>query len=158
MENIQPALIINSQYIKDLSLEIPHAPQIFAEVREQPAVKVDIAVHPTRLENNLYTVDLNVNLNGEVENKPLFILELTYAAAVTLNVPEEHLEAVLNIEIPRLIYPSARNVVTQCLMESGLPPIMLSPLDFAAIYQARKGSETQTVQPEEQKKASKKKK
>ena len=152
MENTQPALIINSQYIKDLSLEIPHAPQIFAEVKSQPAVKVDIAVHPTPLEDNLYTVDLNINLNGEVEGKPLFILELTYAAAVTLNVPEEHFEAVLNIEIPRLIYPYARNVVTQCLMESGLPPIMLSPLDFAAIYEARKNQASEVQESAKNKK------
>ena len=154
MENTQPALMINSQYIKDLSLEIPHAPQIFAEVSEQPAVKVDIGVHPTRLADNLYTVELNINLNGDTSGKPLFILELTYAAAVTLNVPEEHLEAILNIEIPRLIYPYARNVVTQCLMESGLPPIMLSPLDFAAIYEARKNSASE--EKESAKKSNKK--
>lgn len=140
MANEQMALMINSQYIKDLSLEIPHAPQIFAEVKSQPSIKVDINVQPAKLADNFHTVDLNLNLTGETEGKTLFILELTYAAAVTLNVPAEHLEAVLNIEIPRLIYPYARNVVTQCLMESGLPPIMLSPLDFAAIYEARKNS------------------
>ena len=164
MANEQPALIINSQYIKDLSLEIPHAPQIFAEVRSQPSVKIDIGVHPARIADNLYAVELNVNLNGDAEGKPLFILELTYAAAVTLNVPAEHLEALLNIEIPRLIYPYARNVVTQCLMESGLPPIMLSPLDFAAIYAARKnatgaeGKKAEEPVKAESKKASKKKK
>ena len=152
MENTQPALIINSQYIKDLSLEIPHAPQIFTEMKSQPAVKVDIAVHPAPLEGNLHTVDLNINLNGEADGKPLFILELTYAAAVTLNVPEEHLEAVLNIEIPRLIYPYARNVVTQCLMESGLPPIMLSPLDFAAIYESRKNQASEAQETAKNKK------
>jgi len=158
MANEQPALVINSQYIKDLSLEIPHAPQIFSEIRSQPAVKVDISVHPERIADNLYAVNLNVNLTGDTDGKPLFILELTYAAAVVLNVPAEHLEAVLNIEIPRLIYPYARNVVTQCLMESGLPPIMLSPLDFAAIYAARKsGSEKVAPTAEESKKAEPKK-
>ena len=156
--------MINSQYIKDLSLEIPHAPQIFAEVKSQPSIRVDINVHPAKVADNLYTVDLNLNLNGETEGKTLFILELTYAAAVTLNVPAEHLEGVLNIEIPRLIYPYARNVVTQCLMESGLPPIMLSPLDFAAIYAARQNAAQAAVQKAEEpakaetKKAAKKKK
>jgi len=161
MANEQMALMINSQYIKDLSLEIPHAPQIFAEVKSQPSIKVDINVQPAKLADNLYTVNLNLNLNGETEGKALFILELTYAAAVTLNVPAEHLEAVLNIEIPRLIYPYARNVVTQCLMESGLPPIMLSPLDFAAIYAARQNAAAaQAEEPanDESKKAAKKKK
>lgn len=149
MANEQPALVINSQYIKDLSLEIPHAPQIFSQVNTQPAVKVDIAVNAAPLANNVYTVNLGINLNGDVSGKPLFILELTYAAAVTLNVPAEHLEAVLNIEIPRLIYPYARNVVTQCLMESGLPPIMLSPLDFAAIYEARRNRAAEAPAPAE---------
>jgi len=138
MANEQPALIINSQYIKDLSLEIPHAPQIFSEIKTQPSLTVNIDVRPMQIADHVYTVDLNLNLNGDTDGKKLFILELTYSAAITLNVPEEHMEEILNIEIPRLIYPYARNVVTQCLMESGLPPIMLNPLDFAAIYAARK--------------------
>ncbi|MBO4294729.1 MAG: protein-export chaperone SecB [Alphaproteobacteria bacterium] len=142
MANEQPALIINSQYIKDLSLELPHAPKIFAEIKSQPSLNVNINVNASHLEDNMYVVDLNLVLNGDINDKKLFILELTYCAAVTLNVPQEHLEGVLNIEIPRLIYPYARNVVTQCLMESGMPPIMLSPLDFAAIYEARKARQT----------------
>ena len=142
MANEQPALIINSQYIKDLSLELPHAPKIFAEIKSQPSLNVNINVNASHLEDNMYVVDLNLVLNGDINDKKLFILELTYCAAVTLNVPQEHLEGVLNIEIPRLIYPYARNVVTQCLMESGMPPIMLSPLDFAAIYETRKARQT----------------
>ena len=142
MANEQPALIINSQYIIDLSLELPHAPKIFAEIKSQPSLNVNINVNASHLEDNMYVVDLNLVLNGDINDKKLFILELTYCAAVTLNVPQEHLEGVLNIEIPRLIYPYARNVVTQCLMESGMPPIMLSPLDFAAIYEARKARQT----------------
>lgn len=142
MANEQPALIINSQYIKDLSLELPHAPKIFAEIKSQPSLNVNINVNASHLEDNMYVVDLNLVLNGDINDKKLFILELTYCASVTLNVPQEHLEGVLNIEIPRLIYPYARNVVTQCLMESGMPPIMLSPLDFAAIYEARKARQT----------------
>ena len=142
MANEQPALIINSQYIKDLSLELPHAPKIFAEIKSQPSLNVNINVNASHLEDNMYVVDLNLVLNGDINDKKLFILELTYCAAVTLNVPQEHLEGVLNIEIPRLIYPYARNVVTQCLMESGMPPIMLSPLYFAAIYEARKARQT----------------
>ena len=77
MANEQMALMINSQYIKDLSLEIPHAPQIFAEVKSQPSIKVDINVQPAKLADNFHTVDLNINLTGETEGKTLFILELT---------------------------------------------------------------------------------
>ncbi len=133
----QPALLINSQYIKDLSLEIPHAPQIFEKVTKQPELKVDLNVETSEIKKDTYAVDLNITMNADIEEEKLFILELTYSAMVTLTVPAEHLEFALNIEIPRLIFPFARNVISQVLMEGGLPPIMLTPIDFAALYAAR---------------------
>ena len=142
-EQTQPTLMINSQYIKDLSLEIPHAPEIFKQMTKQPELKVDVSVGTRKLEDNLYNVDLNLVLNGDVDEKKLFILELTYSAAVTLIAHSEHLEPILNIEIPRLIFPFARNVVTQCLMEGGLPPIMLTPIDFGAVYAAHRKAKEQ---------------
>ncbi len=136
----QPAIIVNSQYIKDMSLEIPHAPEIFKEIKEQPELKVDINVETKHLENNEFNVCLNLALNGDVAGKKLFILELSYAAVVTLNVAPEHMEPVLSVEIPRLLFPFARSIVTHSLVEGGLPPLMLTPIDFAAIYNARKAA------------------
>jgi len=133
----QVSLVINSQYIKDLSLEIPHAPQVFKKMSKQPSLKVDVNVETQKIEENGYTVDLNISLNADTDDEKLFILELTYSAFVTLSAPQEHLEPILNIEIPRLTFPFARNVIAQCLMESGLPPIMMNPIDFAALYSAR---------------------
>ncbi len=139
--NNQPAVLINNQYIKDLSLEIPHAPNIFSRITSQPALKVDINVQSQKLENSSYNVTLNLSLNGNLGEEKLFILELSYAAVVNLNIPEEHIEPVLGIEIPRLLFPFARNIITQCLIEGGLPPFMLNPIDFAAVYNARKAAE-----------------
>ena len=96
-----------------------------------------LALNQKKIEDS-YNVSLKINLNGDVEDKKLFVLELSYAALVTLNVPEEHIEPVIAVEIPRLLFPFARNIITQCLVEGGLPPIMLSPIDFAALYMARK--------------------
>lgn len=138
-----PAIVINSQYIKDLSLEIPHAPEIFKQIRQQPQIQVDINIQSKKLEKNLHNVLLNINLNAEVEGKKLFILELSYGAVATLNVPEEHIEPVVGIEIPRLLFPFARSIVSHCLTEGGLPPIMLNPIDFAALYAARKNQTAQ---------------
>ncbi len=132
-----PPIVINSQYIKDLSFEIPHAPEVFGKIRQQPQIKVDVQIKSQKLNDTTHEVVLNVSLNGDVENEKLFILELSYGAAVTLNVPAEHVEPVLGIEIPRLLFPFARNVVTHCLTEGGLPPIMLNPIDFAALYAVR---------------------
>ena len=139
-EQAMPALIINNQYIKDLSLEIPLAPEIFKEQGALPNININIDTKADKLEKDVYNVSLSVELNGEVNKKKLFILELVYAAVVTLNVPEEHIEPVLLAEVPRLLFPFARAVVTNTLSEGGLPPFMLSPIDFMALYQAKKST------------------
>lgn len=137
-QTYQPAIMINTQYIKDLSLEIPHAPEIFKEITSAPEVQINVEVAYRALEENFYNVELKISMNGDVNQQKLFILELTYAAVVALNVPAEHLEPVLMIEIPRLIFPFARNIVTNCLVEGGLPPFMINPIDFVTMYNNRK--------------------
>ncbi len=133
--NPQPAIMINTQYIKDLSLEIPHAPEIFRELTEAPNVGIHVDVDAVHLHDNYYNVNLSVKADGDIKTKKLFILELVYSAVVSLNVPQEHIEPVLLVEIPRLIFPFARSIVTNCLAEGGLPPLMISPMDFGAMYQ-----------------------
>jgi len=141
MAEQQTTLMINSQYIKDLSLEIPHAPEIFKELKKQPALQVDVSVATKNIEGDVYNVDLTLALNGDIDSKKLFILELTYSAVVTLNTPQDHLDPILNIEIPRLTFPFARNIITQCLMEGGLPPVMLTPIDFGTVYAAKQAKQ-----------------
>lgn len=132
------AIVINTQYIKDLSLEIPHAPEIFREIKSAPEVLVNVDVNATHMSDNYYNVELRFNMDGNINGKKLFIIELVYAAVVTLNVPQEHLEPVLMIEIPRLLFPYGRSVITNCLVEGGLPPFMINPIDFVSMYNNRK--------------------
>ena len=148
-KNQAPAIIINNQYIKDLSLEIPLAPEIFRENVQAPKINLEVDINAKNLEETYYNVDLNIRINGDFEEKKLFILELTYSSVVNVNVPKEHVEPVLLIEIPRLMFPFARNIVTQCLTEGGLPPFMINPIDFAAIYAAKKLKEQKTTAEKE---------
>jgi len=141
------AIAIHSQYIKDLSLEIPGAPEIFSQVTSAPKIEVHVDVKSEPQKDHLYTSELKIHMNGKVEDKTLFILELTYAALAEVKVPEQHLEAVLMIELPRLIFPFARSIITRNLSEGGLPPFMLSPIDFAALYMARKQHEQKEHTP-----------
>ena len=145
MEEQQKAqgIAIHSQFIKDLSLEIPHAPEIFREVKGAPKIELNIGVKAESKGGDMYTSQLDIYLTGKTEDKTLFVLELCYMTYAEVNVPQEHLEAVLMIELPRLIFPFARNVITQCLSEGGLPPFMLNPIDFAALYLSRKQAEAQ---------------
>ncbi len=134
----QPAIMIHTQYIKDLSLEIPHAPEIFRGLNEAPAVSVHVDVDAQHMHDNFYNVSLKFRMDGDVKAQKLFILELEYSAITSLQIPQENLEPVLLVEIPRLIFPFARNVITNCLTEGGLPPFMLTPIDFMSLYQQRK--------------------
>ena len=135
-----PAIVVNSQYIKDFSLEIPYAPEIFKEIKKNPDVNVNVDVNARTLEENYFNVDLTFTINGDAESKKFFIIELTYSAVVQLNIPQEHVEQVLMIEIPRMLFPFARQIITTSLMEAGLPPFMLNPIDFVSMYQAKKQS------------------
>ena len=138
----QPAIMIRNQYIKDMSLEIPFAPAIFKEVNEnQPEIHVDMGMKSDVQEDGSYVVSLETKMDADVNGKKLFILELTYCSNLTLNVPEEHKEPILMIELPRLMFPFVRSIVATSLANAGLPPLMLNPIDFAAMYQDKKAKE-----------------
>ena len=142
MSEQKPAIMINSQYIKDLSMEIPHAPQIFKKLNANPP-KIDIEVNleSKKLEDNFYNVMMNVTMNGDSDNEKIFILELSYGAVVSLNIPDEHREPVLMIEIPHMLYPFVRQIIANTLTNAGLPALMLNPIDFLAMYNAKKNKE-----------------
>jgi len=141
--NEQPALMIHSQYIKDLSLEIPMAPQIFAEMNQAPNVHIDISMGNKKLENNNYEVTLTAKMDADIKDKKLFIVELTYGAVATVNVPQEHFEPIMYIELPRLLFPFVRSIVANSLSAAGLPAMMISPIDFVAMYNAKKAKEAE---------------
>ena len=146
----QPPIVISTQYIKDFSLEIPHAPEIFRNLNQATEINIDVDVHADHLHDNFFNVSLKIRIDGIVGTQPLFILELDYCGIAALNVPEEHLEPVLLIEIPRMLFPYARSYITNSLISAGLPPLMINPIDFVAMYQSRKQSQKgQQPQPEQ---------
>ena len=145
----QPALMIHSQYIKDMSLEIPMAPQIFAEMNQAPNVHIDFSMGNKKLEGNNYEVTLTAKLNADINDKKLFIVELTYGSVVTVNVPEEHFEPVMYIELPRLLFPFVRSIIANSLSAAGLPAMLISPIDFVAMYNTKKAKEAEAANKED---------
>jgi len=142
-ENRQPPVTILSQYIKDLSMEIPHAPQVFKKMQgNAPKIGVEVNIEAAKLEEDgIFNVLMNVSVNGDTQEEKAFILELSYGAVVALNIPQEHFEPVLMIEIPHMIFPFVRQIVSETMANSGLPPLMLNPIDFAGMFAARKAKE-----------------
>jgi preprotein translocase subunit SecB len=124
-------LIVNAQYIKDLSFENPRAPQSLTQQNTAPAVDINVDVNAQPLNPETFEVVLTVKASAKVNGEPLFLLELVYGAVVTVrNVPREMLPPVLLVETPRLMFPFARNIVADATRDGGFPPLMINPIDF----------------------------
>ena len=129
---------INAQYIKDLSFEAPGAPAIFAALAgHQPEVSVQVNLDAQPLGNHLHEVTLRLALEAKLQERPAFILDLTYGGVFTVQMPEEHIQPVLMIECPRLLFPFARNIVADAVRDGGFPPILLQPIDFVSLFRSR---------------------
>ena len=134
----QPALVINGQYIKDFSFEAPNTPEVFNHLQsEMPNIQVDIDVQGEGKGDNLFEVVLKVRAEAKVKENLAYICELSYAGFFSINVPPEHLGPVLLIECPLILFPFLRRIMADSTGDGGFTPFMLSPIDFASLYQQR---------------------
>ncbi len=148
----QPPLVVNIQYVKDLSFEVPGAPAIFTQLRAQPQVNINLDVQARRVTEgqSVFEVSLIIRAeahdtspqaNGQVPAVPptVFVAELTYAGVFTLNgLPDNAVEPVLLVECPRVLFPFARNILSDVTRDGGFPPVLLQPIDFVALWQSRR--------------------
>ena len=127
-------LIVNIQYIKDLSFENPRAPHSLTQQPTAPAVDINVDVNAQNLSPDTYEVVLTIKASAKINDEALFILELVYGAVVTArNVPREMLPPVLLVETPRLMFPFARAIVADATQNGGFPPLMINPIDFTEL-------------------------
>src|SRR3954451_23591192 len=104
-------LIVNAQYIKDLSFENPRAPNSLRPQTVQPQVEINVDVRAQNLGQDTFEVVLTIKSSAKIQDEALFLVELAYAGVVTVrNVPQEFLSAVVLVETPRLLFPFARNI------------------------------------------------
>jgi preprotein translocase subunit SecB len=136
-----PQLFITLQYIKDFSFENPRAPQSLIQQPVQPEVAINIDVTAHNLNPETYEVALTINVTARVQEQPVFLVELVYAAAVTVrNAPEPMLASLLLVESPRIIFPFARAVIANATRDGGFPPLLINPIDFADLLRRRQSS------------------
>lgn len=130
-----PGMQIVGQYIKDLSFENPNAP---GSVALRPQIEFSIDLSARRADPEHFEVELKLRVNATAEGKSLFLLELVYAGLFRLhNIPEEALQQVLLIEAPHMLFPFARRIVADVARDGGMMPLMIEPIDFAALYRAK---------------------
>jgi preprotein translocase subunit SecB len=124
-------LIINAQYIKDLSFENPRAPASLRQQAATPSVEINVDVKAQSLAAENYEVVLTIKASAKVAEETLFIIELVYGAVVTVrNVAPEFVSPVMLVETPRLMFPFARNIIAETTRDGGFPPLMINPIDF----------------------------
>ena len=140
----QPTLVVNAQYVKDLSFENPNAPQSLLQQSGEPNVQVGIDTSAVQLEGSTFEVTLTVSAEGTAGDTSLFLVEAAYAGIFTLGeVPEEYVAPLLYVEAPRQLFPFARAVVAECVRDGGFPPLLIHPVDFMALFQQRAAQQAQ---------------
>jgi preprotein translocase subunit SecB len=133
----EPQVAVIAQYIKDLSVENPSAPQVF-QWQVQPNVDVQFNINVEKLGDDVHEIVLKMEVSARSENGVHFVVDLSYGGLFGLrNIPEEALPPFLLIEGPRLIFPFARQVVAEAVSNTGFPPLLLDPIDFAGAYLAQ---------------------
>ena len=130
-------LIVNAQYIKDLSFEHPDPQANYKGHSEQPQISLNIDLGANNLEKSDYEVILTVKAEAKQGSKVVYVIELHYGGIFTLGeaIPQEMIHPILMIECPRLLFPYARAIISNTTREGGFPPLALNPVDFAALYQ-----------------------
>jgi len=130
----QQQLIINAQYIKDLSFENPRAPTSLRQQTVPPSVEINVDVKAQGLGPENYEVVLTIKASAKAQEETLFVIELVYGAVVTVrNVAAEIVSPIMLVETPRMMFPFARNIIAETTRDGGFPPLMINPIDFGEL-------------------------
>lgn len=137
-EQQQPVFAIEKIYVKDLSVEIPNAPNIFLE-RDAPEINLQLGTKSQGIGEELYEVLLTVTVTAKIKDKIMFLVEAQQAGIFRIrHIPNEEIDPVLGIGCPNIIFPYLREVVSDVVTRAGFPPVILNPVNFEALYHQKR--------------------
>ena len=129
------AFSIDKIYVKDLSLECPGSPQSF-KTAEQPQVEVGLRTRGEQIEPDVYECVITITLTAKTSDRTLFLVEASQAGIFTIRgIPPEHLQPVIAINCPNVLFPYLRETLADMVGRAGFPPVHLAPINFEALYQ-----------------------
>ena len=136
-DNTNPVFQIQRIYLKDLSLEQPNSPQILLE-QGQPQVEINLGLAAAPVADGIYEVTVTATVTTTVGDKTLFLVEAKQAGIFEIrNIPEDQLQPIIGIACPQIVYPYLRAVVSDICTRAGFPPIMLTEVNFQAMFEAQ---------------------
>ena len=134
-ESPQPTFAIERIYLKDLSVEVPNAPEVFLE-REAPSIEVNISSNGRAVQDGMFEVVLTVTITAKIKDKTLFLVEAAQAGVFQIrNVPQQDMGPVLGIACPNTLFPYVRETISAVTSRAGFQPVVLAPMTFEGIYQ-----------------------
>lgn len=142
-EQPQPVFNVEKIYLKDLSLEIPNAPQVFTE-REAPKIDINLHNEARALENGVYEVVLTATVTAKLKEKTAFLVEVAQAGIFQIrNLQGQELDAVLSVTCGNILFPYLRETVSNLATRGGFPPFFLNHISFEVLYQQRQQQQQQ---------------
>jgi preprotein translocase subunit SecB len=136
-QDLTPVFQIQRMYLKDLSLEQPNSPQILLE-QQQPQVDISLAMGAENVADGVFEVSVTATVTTKIGDRTLFLIEAKQAGIFEIrNVPEDQMQGILSIVCPQMIYPYLRAIVSDVCTRAGFPPIMLTEVNFQAMFEAQ---------------------
>lgn len=149
-QGTSPSFSLQRAYVKDLSLEMPNAPQILLE-QETPSVEVSLGVAGHQLADNIYESSVTVTVTTRVNDKVLYLIEATQAGIFeAANIPQEQLDPLIGIVCPTMLYPYLRATVADLINRTSLPALHLTEVNFQTLYEQRRAEAQQEGQEPKQ--------
>ncbi|WP_455479487.1 protein-export chaperone SecB [Bartonella sp. B23] len=143
----EPVFAVLTQYLKDFSFENPNAPRSLHPREKAPQIDININVNANPIGDDNYDVVLSLLVKANDDTEVLFHVELIYGGVFHLeNIPQEHVMPLVFIECPRLLFPFARQIISDATQNGGFPPLWIDPIDFATLFQKRVAEEQKNSQ------------
>ncbi len=136
-QNQQPVFGIEKLYVKDLSAEVPNAPEIYLE-QQAPQVEISLNTSGRGVGEGVFEVVLTVTVTAKIGEKTVFLVEVGQGGIFRIqNVPQEQIEPLIAVACPNILFPYAREAVSDLVTRAGFQPIVLQPVNFEAMYMQR---------------------
>ena len=129
-----PVFTVEKIYVKDVSFEVPGAPAVFNE-QTQPQLQMNLQQAVQRLNESAYEVVLGINLTCAIGEKTIYVAEVKQAGVFGLaGFDAATLDGMLGVHCPNVLYPYARQLVSDLIQAGGFPPFFLQPINFESLY------------------------